>query len=304
MESEQFDLTPELMEQIVFAMDNQKEKFIFRAKHCQIIPVESKRPSDGEYYELPVWEPSDGYRLMKRFVLSLKNPVYKEHLSSILHSGSGVFRKYKDALSERPDIERLWFWFKEKEMKKRVSLWYNDLRLQWGLEVLDIEPGEDYSPVLADFSLFQEDGTNLPLIKQCDLEAFRELYESYPADYIADVFSRCREDFEPEVSDGSFIYIAESPGREIAGFIWFTVEVLGKGTVLACLRQIYVKPEFRGLGLAAALKDRALSDEKIKSSDIVEIDVPKKADFIKNDLIQWGFVSSSSLLILNRKPSS
>ena len=301
MENEQFDLTSELMEQIIFAMENQKDKFLLDPLQPAIVPNDSNKELGSQSYSLPLWEPSDGYRLMEQFVLSLRNPVYKEHLSSILHCGSGVFRKYKDALNQRPDIERLWFSFKEKEMKNRVSEWYNALRLEWGLDAYEIEFNGDYSPVLTDFSITEEDGTHLKQINIFDFEAYRELYNSYPADYVSDIFRRFRDGFEPDISDESSIYIAESPDGEIVGFIWLTSEVLEKGTLLGRIRQIYVIPEFRGLGLAEKLKETALDDSKIKSSDIVEIDVPEKAVFLKNDLIQQGYDNSSTMLILNNK---
>jgi len=301
LENEQFELTSELMEQVIFAMENQKEIFLLDSELPTIVPSENKDKIKGKYYELPLWEPSDGYRLMEQFVLSLRNPVYREHLSSILHCGSGVFRKYKDALNQRPDIERLWFSFKEKEMKNRVTDWYNALRLEWGLDNLNMEYNGDYSPVLTDFSIKEEDGSHLEIINSYDKEAYRELYSSYPEDYINDLFRRFRDGFVPEISDESSIYYAESPDGELVGFIWITSEILEQGTSLGRIRQIYIKPEYRGLGLAEKLKETALDDAKIVNSDIVEIEIPEKSDFIKNDLIQQNFVSNSSMLILNKK---
>jgi GNAT superfamily N-acetyltransferase len=301
LENERFDLTPELMEQIIFAMENQKETFLLDSEQPSIIPGDSDVNVGGTIYDLPLWEPSDGYRLMEQFVLSLRNPVYREHLSSILHCGSGVFRKYKDALNQRPDIERMWFSFKEKEMRNRVSEWYNALRLEWGLDSYDVEFNGEYSPVLTDFSVSEEDGTHLDLINSFDKASFEELYSSYPKDYISDLFRRSRDGFEPEISTESSIYTAETPGGEIVGFIWITAEVLDKGTVLGRIRQIYIVPEYRGLGLAEKLKESALEDNRLKNSDIVEVDIPEKAEFMKNDMIQMGFVNISSMLIYKGK---
>lgn len=297
MENDRFELTSELIEQIVFAMENQKEIFLLDSDQPSIIAREDKGKAIGSTYELPLWEPSDGYRLMEQFVLSLRNPIYREQLSSILHCGSGVFRKYKDALNQRPDIERMWFSFKEKEMKNRVSRWYNILRMEWGLDAYELEYNGEYSPVLTDFSIEEEDGSHLDLINSYDKEAFRELYFSYPEDYITDLFRRSRDGFEPEVSAESSIFTADSPNGEIVGFIWISSEVLEKGTIVGRVRQIYIIPEYRGLGLAEKLKEKALENSKIKSSDIIEIDIPSKADFLKNDLLQREFEILSSMLI-------
>lgn len=297
MENDRFELTPELVEQIIFAMENQKETFLLDSDQPAIIARENKSKAIGTVHELPLWEPSDGYRLMEQFVLSLRNPVYREHLSSILHCGSGVFRKYKDALNQRPDIERMWFSFKDQEMRRRVSGWYNALRMEWGLDALELEFNGEYSPVLTDFSIAEEDGSHLELINAYDKEAFEELYFSYPEDYISDLFRRSRDGFEPEVSAESSIYTAESPDSDIVGFIWISSEVLDKGTTVGRVRQIYIIPEYRGLGLAEKLKEKAMEDNKLKDSDIVEIDIPSKADFLKNDLLQTGFENLSALLI-------
>lgn len=296
-----FELTSELTEQIIFAMENQKETFLLDPELPSIVSRETERSVKAKTYELPLWEPSDGYRLMEQFVLSLRNPVYREHLSSILHCGSGVFRKYKDALNQRPDIERMWFAFKEKEMRNRVFEWYNALRLEWGLDAYDVEFNGDYSPVLTDFSILEEDGSHLDQITSFDRDAFRELYSGYPEDYIADLFRRARDGFEPEISRESVFYCAVSPEEEVVGYIWITTEILESGTILGTIRQIYVLPEYRGLGLASKLKETALENSMIKKADIVEVVIPLKADFIKNDLIHQDFQQSSSLLILNRK---
>ncbi|MBI9096927.1 MAG: GNAT family N-acetyltransferase [Spirochaetaceae bacterium] len=292
-----FELTSELLEQIIFAMENQKEKFMLDPLVPSIVPKDVGHNLEGVSYELPLWEPSDGYRLMEQFVLSLRNPVYREHLSSILHCGSGVFRKYKDALNQRPDIERLWFAFKEKEMKNRVSEWYNALRLEWGLDAYEVEFNGEYSPVLTDFSIIPGRTSHLEQINAFDIEAYRELYASYPEDYISDLIRRSRDGFEPEISSDSTILIAESPNEEIVGFIWITTEVLENGTHLGRIRQIYILPEYRGLGLAEKLKESVLESDSLQTCDIVEIDIPEKADFLKNDLQQQGFVCVNSLLI-------
>ncbi|MBN2658238.1 MAG: GNAT family N-acetyltransferase [Spirochaetales bacterium] len=302
MANESFELTNELIEQIIFAMENQKEKFFLDPA----IPSIISRTAEGTgnrispLYDLPDWEPSDGYRLMEQFVLNLRNPVYREHLSSILHCGSGVFRKFKDALNQRPDIERKWFSFKEQNMKQRVLDWYNVLRLEWGLDLWEEDFNGEYSPVLTDFSINICRAEQVSLINELDREAFHEIYDTYPEDYISDLFRRCRDGFEPEVSDESRIFLAESPDGEIVGFVWITAEILEKGTVLGRIRQIYVVPEYRGLGLGEKLKEKALDDSMLAGCSFLEIDIPAGADFIKNNLNQYGFKKNSTMMVLDK----
>jgi GNAT superfamily N-acetyltransferase len=295
-----FELTGELIEQVIFAMENQKEKFFLDSTVPSIVPAEEAGNRTGRFVPLPDWEPSDGYRLMEQFVLSLRNPVYREHLSSILHCGSGVFRKFKDALNQRPDIERKWFAFKEKYMKSRVLDWYNALRLEWGLEVWNENFNGEYSPVLTDFSISLSGAESLDVVNAMDRAAFKEMYDSFPEDYGSDLFRRCRDGFEPEVSDDSRIFIAETPDGEVVAFIWITAEVLEKGTVLGRIRQIYVVPEFRDLGLAETLKETALEDALLKNCDLVEADIPVSSDFVAVGLQQLGFKKNSTMMVLNR----
>ncbi|MBB6481136.1 GNAT family N-acetyltransferase [Spirochaeta isovalerica] len=302
MANESFELTNELIEQIIFAMENQKEKFFLDPAVPSIVSKSAEGTGNriSPLYDLPDWEPSDGYRLMEQFVLNLRNPVYREHLSSILHCGSGVFRKFKDALNQRPDIERKWFSFKELNMKRRVLDWYNILRLEWGLDVWEEDFNGEYSPVLTDFSIDLCREEQLPRINRMDRDAFSEIYQSCPSDYISDLFRRFRDGFEPEISEESRIFLAESPDGEIVGFVWITAEVLEKGTVLGRIRQIYVLPEYRGLGLAEKLKEKALEDSMLKSCSFLEIDVPAGAEFIMNNLIQYGFKKNSTMLVLSQ----
>lgn len=301
MESDQFELNGDLIDQIIFAMENQKEKFYLDSHVPSVIPADSTGNIEGKIYDLPDWEPSDGYRLMELFVLTLRNPVFREHLSSILHCGSGVFRKYKDALNQRPDIERKWFAFKEKNMKEKVLDWYNSLRLEWGLDIWDMEFNGEYSPVLTDFSIAEETGENLGMISMLDREAFAENYSSFPDDYTADLFRRHRDGFEPEVSEDSKIFIAESPDGELGGFLWITTEMLEGGTLLGRIRQIFILPEYRGLGLAEMMKERALEDPRLKSCDILEIEVPAAADFLQKSLTAMGFVKNGTLHVYREK---
>ncbi len=300
MSNEQFNLTSELIEQIVFAMENQKNHFFLDPVVPALVLEKSREQLKEKYYVLPRWEPSDGYRLMEQFVSTLRNPIYRELLASILHSGSNVFRKYKNALNQRPDIERLWFNFKEKEMKRVVLEWYGILRLEWGLETMDLDFTGEPSPVLTDFSIIEEDGSHLDLLRAFDLEAFKEVYSSCPNDYIQDLFRRYRDGFEMDVSSESSIYCAESAAGEIVGFVWLTSEILEGGTTLGRIRQIYVKPEYRGLKLAEKLKDTAILDEIVSSSDILEVEVPEKANYIKKNMKQLGFEESRSMLIIKK----
>jgi GNAT superfamily N-acetyltransferase len=49
------------------------------------------------------------------------------------------------------------------------------------------------------------------------------------------------------------VLAAVTPTGELAGFLWVLRDELTDGEVIARLRQIYVRPEYRGLGLARTM---------------------------------------------------
>jgi GNAT superfamily N-acetyltransferase len=143
-------------------MENQNEDFALDTESLDLVPVE-ELPDDarldqgGEdslrYVPLPEWTPAHGFRLMERFVEGLRNPVYREKLAGALGAGRGVFRRFKDTVKERPEIERRWHHFKDQAMREVVAEWYNDLRETWGLERVAVQPAETEDLVLSDFAL-------------------------------------------------------------------------------------------------------------------------------------------------------
>ena len=112
-------LTRELADQIVFGMENQNHVFYLDLDTQTVVPdPPGLADADARYVRLPSWRPVDGYNLMARFVASLRNPIYRERLRTILGSGRGAFRQFKDAIGEREDIERLWLAFKQRKMRE------------------------------------------------------------------------------------------------------------------------------------------------------------------------------------------
>ena len=162
----EFELTQELADQIVFAMENQNEFFCLDTDTLIIVPAERSKENPERFIRIPDWKPSDGFYLMEKFISLLRNPVFREKLKSCLTEGRGVFRKFKNILKEREDIERLWFNFKDKEMKLRVSSWYNDFCEFRGYNALVIESEETSDLILSDFVLTdsQCSGMSIPVL--------------------------------------------------------------------------------------------------------------------------------------------
>ena len=68
-----------------------------------------------------------------------------------LSAGRGVFRNFKNALKQSRDLERSWYRFKEREMRRVVAEWYNQEREAAGLERLGPEPEETEDLTVSDF---------------------------------------------------------------------------------------------------------------------------------------------------------
>lgn len=263
-----FELSPELIDNIAFGMENQDHEFYLDTEEGRLVEADevpeadrSSEESGGDrFVHIPEWRSVDGFHLMERFVDSLHNPVYREQLRNILSSGRGVFRQFKNALKERKDIEQLWFRFKEREMRRIVVEWYNDLREAEGLSrvpPLDEAEVSTEELVAADFLL---DRIELAAeeLEELDKRAFAELFpqESPPMRELLRELARAGTPGPGEPS--SLILGARTPAGELAGFLWAVDydaadEEEKSEERLRRVLQLYVLKEFRGLGIARTL---------------------------------------------------
>lgn len=319
--NQDFPITSDLLEQIIFAMENQSDVFYLDMRRAVIVPAGAcggNSPSasegsgetpdliSGDYLPLPPWTPADGYRLMERFVLSLKNPLYREALRECLSSGTGVFRRFKDTLKERPDIERLWFTFKNREMRRYISDWINRQQEGRKAEALGPEPPETEDLILADFTFRFFDESDLPYWREKNRQGFDEGLHREPPEYRDLLFQADGEAWgslplTPPLPDDLAALAGRTPEGETAGFIWGSWRERGTFR-LALIRGLYVEPEFRGLGLSEALLGRFcrfLWEEK----DISRIDcrLPAGVDFLLPALERGGFSLSSQGVSQNRQ---
>ena len=150
----QFELTDELTDDIISAMENQDVEYAVDAQEGQLVISDSDGhiPDDERYYILPEWGPSDGFGLREDFVNNLHAPLAREELQNAMHSGRGVFKNFRNTLKNYPEIDKRWHIFKHRFMSARINEWYNSLREIWGLEKLDQLPESDETLVHDDFS--------------------------------------------------------------------------------------------------------------------------------------------------------
>jgi ribosomal protein S18 acetylase RimI-like enzyme len=297
----QFELTEALIDDILFAMEDQGGEFLLDTVEGVVsggpggLDFSGEETDDGEggerYIDLPEWDSADGFRLMERFAAGFRNPLLREELSSALDLGKGVFRAFKDVLGRYPEAEKLWFSFKEKAMKREIWRWYNGLREEWGLEKIGVEPEDTDDLVLEDFSFrpFEEKDRFQAedLHRQCVQEFGENLAEtgSSPDGSSSDAEIISRELYSFRDNPGSsFGMIVESLGGDFAGYISGAV----KDTALY-IQSLEVKPKYRGLGLGEALLVRfinSLDPAKIKK---VMMDLPSRTDGFSRVLLRESF---------------
>ena len=121
-----FELDNILIDDIIFHMENQDGDFVLDSQAGCVVDLFSNEYEDDpdteseRYIALPYWSSNDGYRLMEKFAGGLKNPVVRQELSNALNRNKGVFRAFRDVLEQYPETEKLWFNYKEREMKNEV----------------------------------------------------------------------------------------------------------------------------------------------------------------------------------------
>ena len=258
-----FELTQELVDQVIFGMENQDAEYYVDTKVGIVISelemaeetddTDEAEAGEQRFIPVPEWRSVDGYNLMEGFVGTLRNPVYRERLRRILASGRGVFRQFKDTVKERKEIERLWFNFKEKEMRRIVVEWFNDMRETAGLDRIDLEFEDTEDLVFSDFVVDAATADELLRVEQLDRAAFAEMYDGESDAVVAYYRSLSRATAPPADAAGSVVLVARTPAEEFAAFLWAVEEVPAGGPGFGRILQIFVTPEYRGLGLARAL---------------------------------------------------
>jgi ribosomal protein S18 acetylase RimI-like enzyme len=280
-----FPLTEELINQIIFAMEDQRNRFVVdretgaMLREDELPPGEAAEPRlratqageepgalDGvpgrrsRYLTIPTWGPAEGFHLMERFVLKLRNPIFAEMLREALSSGQGVFRRFKDMLRKNREIERLWFAFKDKEMKQVVEQWYEAERELAGLERLAVGEEPPLELVASDFSIIRGEARHVEPALKLDQKVFGELQAGLEPRLLAGAPAGPynRSDLPPLLDRRSLFLAAELTGGEFAGFVW---AVKDDPSSLR-LAQLAVRKHFRGIGLGTQLLRRLLMEAR------------------------------------------
>jgi GNAT superfamily N-acetyltransferase len=268
----QFELSEALINDILFSMEDQNDEFYLDTQNGVVISEgeieEAEAEANGEggenrFIGLPEWDSSEGFRLMERFAAGFKNTVIRDKLTAALERGKGVFRAFKNVLTDHSEAEQLWFSFKEHEMRRVILEWYNALREEWGLERVGPEPEETVDLVLEDFRFRKG--------RPADAAAVGILHKFCLADLQLPPEIKGDSAFIDPLGEEADLLVAETNAGEFAGFI--SSRVRGELLVVSALE---VRPEYRGLGLGEALLNRLLEKAGIIKGSPQELQGPSK----------------------------
>ncbi|MFP4363373.1 MAG: UPF0158 family protein [Spirochaetia bacterium] len=295
----EFEISPEIIDQIIFGMENQEGIFYLDTRTLQLVTKDAAWKDDMQrYLRIPEWRSVDGFNLMEQFVASLRNPIVREELRQALSSGKGVFRNFKDVLRSYPSVEKLWYIFKDRSMRRKVIEWYNSQMEAQGLERIGPEPEDNEQLLLSDFTIKYDSEDYLEQCKALDWEGFLEMFTDLPKDEIEYLYSISRKGCSLE-SEGSLLIHAEAMDSGLAGFLWADETELSSGTRMSRLLQLYVVPQYRGLGIGRLLLERYCSESANAAIDKLYCDLQGKSMVLLEVLREMGFLRTGIRLSLD-----
>ncbi len=298
----EFNLSEELINEIIFSMEDQTDNYILDALTVRIIKSDTIQCDENRYYNLPTWDSLQGFKMRERFILLLRNPLLRAKLRETLFSGKKVFKQFKQILKEFPEGEKLWNTFKHNELKSIVLEWYNTLREVWGLEEIGDEPEETENLVYEDFTFrdydAQKDEYTILQATNAIIHEIEQSCEGEPGLVLASLWQNLHS---LTAIDEELTIICETIAGDFAGFITVSVypQNMQKTVILTTW---YVVPNLRGFGLGKELLTlciQALKDEE----DIQYIVFANNAIplHVSSMLIRSGFKPVGSAFIADLK---
>ncbi|MDR2053203.1 MAG: GNAT family N-acetyltransferase [Treponema sp.] len=296
----QFELTEALVDNILFSMEDQNGDFALDTREGVLVNKgdeeyeEQEKDDEGgdRFIGLPCWGPAEGYRLMEKFAVALKNTVIRERLTAALDRGKGVFRAFKDALGSYPEAERLWFIFKEREMRRVILDWYDACREEWGLARLGDEPEETEDLVLEDFRFRLPESRDRPAIQKLRQFCLEELIAAAKEEGLGGRPSFIAG-WAERVGPAEPLLVAESGTGEFAGY----AAAVKQGDTLH-ITTLEIRAEYRGLGLGEMILTRLLETAPVKKAAHVVIELPQTAGNFSRVLLRRSFVPFTASYVL------
>jgi GNAT superfamily N-acetyltransferase len=282
-----FELSEKVVEQVVFAMEDQESASVVDLESGEVLPAAGLK---GEFYVMPpAWSSREGFRLMEEFLASVRQPSARRELSGALARGRGVFKAFKAALAEHVELERAFRDFKIRAMRRTIAAWYDDLREARGLERLGPEP-EDTDELLSsdlDIILINLEEARALLMPFLD-DAEEESAENLPASLAAYEIGRLRADIA-SAPDALVAIADDGEGGALGMALGFRTTVGERG--FGRIAFLTVKREFRRMGLGTALLGALTKAFEAEGLNLVTLDSAFLPHELGESLAALGFVS-------------
>ena len=285
-----FSLTESLLNEIQSALENQEQAFLVDAAQTKLVEkTEGLKGDDEFFYELPDWDSAAGFKLREDFVEKLNAPLAHEALQSVLHSGRGVFRNFRNVIKDYPEVEKRWHIYKNEKMMSYINNWYNNLREVWGLEKLDYVPESDDSLIHDDFSFTAyESKSNKEELMLFMNAAFKARDENLDGELAQAIYNIWYEQFELAEAKGQLGFVCRSFSNDFAGCIT-AAYVSKKQEEVMILTNLFVPEAFRGLGIGTELISMCLSEFKKLGKKWLILPKMIIPDFLEPLLLRTGF---------------
>lgn len=297
-------LTVQLIDQILFAMEDQENFSVLNLETRQIQACQSEESLENPaLVPLPEWNSIDGFRMMREFSESLRHPALQAELKAILDSGVGVFRRFKSALKPYDTLYRQWTRFKRLFMEARIREWVED----WD-QVLDwdssVSSGAEADQLAAqEFQVRQGTAADADLAASLDTLALAEAGAALFSEAEAGVFAEFWREGQVIVPGDRF-WMAFGPGDEAVGLLWArSREFSAPGEFLTEILLWYVKPEFRGLGVGRSLFEPFLADARRRGDRRLVFRPWGRHENLVPLLTRSGFTSTGSFWITQDQKS-
>jgi len=291
-----FELSEKVVEQVVFAMEDQEREFAIDLESGEAVSAEGH--SGEGYVRPPVWSSREGFKLMEDFLASVRQPSARDALSAALARGRGVFKAFKAVLAERQDLERAFRDFKIRAMRRTIAAWYDDIREAKGLERLGPEPDDTDELVLSDLdigilALKEAKRYIAPLIEDSEEEGT----ESLPAALVAFEIDRIRAEIDG--SEDALCAVAyDGEGGALGAALGFRTVVGERG--FGRIVFLMVKREFRRMGLGSTLLESLTKAFAKEGLPLVTLDSAFLPPDFNSGLESLGF-KSYGLRMLSRR---
>ncbi len=99
-------------------IDYPEEEIVEKTIHVLMNP--------GRYVRIPERDSTEAYNTMRRFALTVNDPVLKDSLLHALN-GKGAFNRFKSTLLANKKERKRWHGFNARVMKEIILRWYNEV---------------------------------------------------------------------------------------------------------------------------------------------------------------------------------